>query len=385
LRKTLFSVCLIAGALVPSACQSGGSSKAEGGDREVAAVVNGGKISVADVERVTAQQSRGQENQLSQLELAAARLEALDGLVTQEVLYQRAQKENLNPSDEDITQAIQQRKQANGMTEEAFQSYLKETNQTEPQLRGDVRKQLAIQKLQDKLSAQLKVQEREVEDYFRANPQQFIARPGVAVSAIIIDPADNQMKFDAKGEIPAEQKVKEVYARLRGGADFATIARQQSEDESALRAGDLGYILQEQFPNLPQQGLPAQLGPQLMSMKEGDITNPVKDQRGRWFIFKLTGKRTEARELTLNDPEVRKQISDAILNQRKQLVNAALLSRARDDAKVENYLAQRMLENPNTFGVLRPVPAKVASPSPGATASPTPAASPTASASPAAK
>lgn len=385
MRKTLISVCLIAGALVPSACRSGGSSKAEGGDREVAAVVNGGKISVADVERVTAQQSRGQENQLSQLEVAAARLEALDGLVTQEVLYQRAQRENLNPSDEDITQAIQQRKQANGMTEEAFQSYLKETNQTDAQLRSDVRKQLAIQKLQDKLSAQLKVQDREVEDYFRANPQQFIARPGVAVSAIIIDPADNQMKFDAKGEIPAEQKVKEVYARLRGGADFATIARQQSEDESALRAGDLGYILQEQFPNLPQQGLPAQLGPQLMNMKEGDITNPVKDQRGRWFIFKLTGKRTETRELTLSDPDVRKQISDAILNQRKQLVNAALLSRARDEAKVENYLAQRMLENPNTFGVLRPVPAKAASPSPGATAGPTPAASPTVAASPAAK
>jgi parvulin-like peptidyl-prolyl isomerase len=107
-------------------------------------------------------------------------------------------------------------------------------------------------------------------------------------------------------------------------------------------------------------------------MKEGDITEPIKDQAGRWHLFKVTGKRTEAKDLTLNDPEVKKQISDAIRDQRKQLVNSALLMRAMNEAKIENYLAQRVLENPNVLGVLRPVtPATSASPSsPSAAASP---------------
>lgn len=379
MRKILVSMFLLLIPLAISACQSASGSKADGSKNdEVAAAVNGNKIMRTDVDRVTAQQYRGQENQLSPLETAAARLQALDGLITQEVLYQRAQKENLNPTEDEINQFIQRSKQESGMTEEAFQNQLKQTNQTEAQLRADVRKQLAIEKLQDKMNAQLKVQDREVEDYFRANAKDFVAKPGVQVSGIIVDPNDNGMKFDAKGSVEAENKIKTIYTQLRGGADFATVARQQSEHESALRSGDLGFIPQDQFGNLSQQGFPANLGPRLMSMKEGDITEPIKDQSGRWHIFKLTGKRTESRELTLNDPEVRKQISDTILNQRKQLLNAALLTRARDEAKIENYLALRMLESPNNFGVLRPV-------TPATAASASPQVSPSATASPAAK
>jgi len=367
-RKLLMSISLllVTGAVV--SCSGGSTATTDGGKDEVAAVVNGTKITVADVDRVTAQQMKGQESQLSQLELASARLQALDGLITQEVLYQRAQRHKLAPSEDEVTQQIQKSKQEGGLTEEAFQKQLKESNQSEAQFRDAVRKDLSIRKLRDKLSSQLKVQDREVEDFFRANPKEFVAKPGVAVSDIIVDPADNGAKFDAKNDLESEQKIKEIYNRLKTGVDFATIARQQSEHESAYRSGDLGFIPQESFAALTQQGLPGGLGTQLMAMNEGEFTSPIKDNGGRWHIFKLTQKRTESRELTLSDPEVRKQISDYIVNQRNQLVNAAMLTNARDESKVENFLASRMLENPNNFGVLRPVPQS------GATAAPTAAA-----------
>jgi hypothetical protein len=75
----------------------------------------------------------------------------------------------------------------------------------------------------------------------------------------------------------------------------------------------------------------------------------------------------------MDDPNVRKEIQDGILAQRKQVLDAAIQARARDEAKIENFLARRMLENPNSFGVLRPVPAAntgatSASPSPSAEA-----------------
>lgn len=383
MRKFLVPVSLMVFSLSIAACQSGGgaaSTATSAADKEAAASVNGTKITMAEVNRVVAQQLRGQEGQLSQIELAAARSQALDSLITQEVLFQRAQKDTIKVEDQEITTFIQNTKQESGMTEEAFQKQLKENNQTEPQLREDIRKQLAIRKLTEKLVSQLKVQDVEVENYFSQNPKQFVAQPGVSLSDIIVDPADNGAKNDVKGELPAQQKISEIYNRLRSGSDFATIARAESEHESFARSGDLGFIPQEQFGALSQQGLPAQLAAQLMSMKEGDITSPIRDQRGVWHIFKVTGKRTEKRDLTLSDPEVRKQISDGILEQRRQLVNSALLTRARDEAKIENYLAQRMLENPNTFGVLRPAgSAPAASPA----SSPAVSASPAASASPA--
>jgi hypothetical protein len=163
-RQSIAILTLLSLLLILPACQSGATTqRAEGGKGEVAAVVNGTTITVGDVDRVTAQQAKGQESQLSQLEADAARLQALDGLVTQEVLYQRAKKENLTPTEEEVKQEIQRNKQESGMTEEAFKKQLEDTHQTEAQLQEDVRKQIAIRKLQDKVTAQLKVQDREIE------------------------------------------------------------------------------------------------------------------------------------------------------------------------------------------------------------------------------
>ncbi len=377
------------GLLAFSACQSTGStSSTTAGKGESAALVNGSKITIAEVDRVTTEQAQGQQAQLAQLsplELAAARLKVLDSLITNEILFQRAKKDNLLPSEQDIISYIQQSKVESGMTEEAFQKRLKETNQTEPEFKEDIRKSLAVKKLQENISTQIKVSDREVEDFFKANPP--VAAAGIALSDIIVDPAQNfqqNVPSDAKGEAEAKRKIDEVYAQLKRGGDFATVARSQSEDASANRAGDLGFIAMEQI----QQSF-GQFAAKIMAMKEGDITEPLREGNGRWHIFKMTGKRTETKRLSLEDPEVKKQLTDEIRNQRASLLYSALVTQARDEAKVENYLVADLVKNPNSLGVLRPVaaaPAAQSSTSPAASVPASPAASvaaPAASASPA--
>ncbi|NOT60988.1 MAG: hypothetical protein HOP19_12285 [Acidobacteria bacterium] len=361
---------LLSLALFLSGCggSSGASSPASSSGKEAAATVNGTTITVEEVDRITKRQAN--DSPLSPLELASARLQVLDELIQQEVLYQRAQKDGINPTDQEINEFIQKQKQEAGMTEEEFDKQLKNSGQTQDGVRADIRKQMAIQRLQDKLGATLKVQDREITDFFKSNPQQFIAEPGVAVADIIVDPADNGMKNDAKDPVAAQAKIADISRRLASGTDFATLARGQSEDQSALQAGDLPFIPQTQFAGLAQAGLPADLGAKLMAMSEGDRVGPLKDQRGRFHIFKLTQKRTERRQLTVEDAEVRKQISDYILNQRRSLLNAALLTRARDESKIDNVLAKSTYDNPNSFGVLRPVSSASPATSPASAASP---------------
>jgi parvulin-like peptidyl-prolyl isomerase len=355
-RTILLPVFILILAIAVSSC--GGENQASGsaaGD-DVAASVNGTKIMVKDVDRLITQQFGEQEKELSQLGRANYRIQALDTLVSQEALYQQAQKQKIVPTDDEIKNAIQRFKVDNGHTEESFANYLKQTNQTEEQFRENARKQAAIQKLYENAAAQLKVQEREVADIYKANPKQFSITPGVALSDIIIDPNDNGAKFDVKGEGPAEQRSREIKARLNNGSDFATIARQLSEHQSAMQSGDLGFLQRAQFAALPEMmGLPASLGETLYAMEPGDVTDPIRDSAGRWHIFKVTGKQTETRDRTLDDQSVRKEISDAIIAQRKAVLDAAIQSQARDAARIENYLAARMLENPNSFGVLRTV------------------------------
>ena len=373
MRKILLPIIILSFSFLASACGEANSSAGAGGGDEVAASVNGAKILIKDIDRAINQELRDRLGQLSQVEQAAYRIQALDSLINQEALYQQAQKEKIVPSEDDIKKFIQGYKVERGLTEEAFVEDLKKTSQTEEQFRESVKKRLSMQKLYENAEAQLKVQDREIADVYNVNPKRFSIQPGVALSDIVIDPSDNGAKFDAKGDAQAEQRIRDIKTRLNNGADFATIARQLSEHQSAYQAGDLGFLAKSQFADLPQlMGLPAAVGDELYNMDPGDVTEPKKDSAGRWHILKVTGKQTETRDRSLEDPSVRKEIQDEILAQRKQILNAAIQARARDEAKIENLLARRMLDNPNSFGVLRPVPAANAS----ASASPSPTAEP---------
>jgi parvulin-like peptidyl-prolyl isomerase len=372
-RKILLPTIILSLSFLALSCGEANSSAGAGGGDEAAATVNGVKILIKDVDRVIAQQLGGQEGQLSPIEQAAARIQALDSLITQEALYQQAQKENIVPSEDDIKRFIQNYKVERGFTEEAFAKELQRTNQTEEQFRDFVKKTLSINKLYEKAQTQLKVQDREISEIYSANPKRFSIQPGVQLSDIVIDPRDNGAKFDAKGDTQAEQRIRDIKTRLNNGADFATIARQFSEHQSAYQSGDIGFLPRSEFATaLPQQmGLPAAVGDKLYSMEPGDVSEPLKDAENRWHILKVTGKQSESRDRSLDDANVRKEIQDGILAQRKQVLDAAIQARARDEAKIENFLSRRMLENPNSFGVLRPVPgtnsgAASAAPSPTA-------------------
>jgi peptidyl-prolyl cis-trans isomerase SurA len=372
------TILVVVAAVLFTACNKSGGAAGTG---EVAATVNGKSITMAEVDTLLSQQARGQQSQMSPLELAAARMQILDGLVKQEVLFQKAEKEKLLPSEDEITQTINQQKQQAGMTEEQFQGRLKETGQTEQALRETIRKQLAVNRLTDKLSTQIKISDKEVEDYFNNNRARYVAARGVGLSVIVVDPADNGAQNDAKGETEAKQKIDLIYQRLNNKGDFATIAREQSEDaQTVLRGGDLGFLPEEQ---LKQGGIPTDLAAKFFgTMEIGAFTEPVRLSNGQWAIFKLTDRRLQTENLTLDNPEVRKDISDTLINARGQVLTSALVETATNEAKITNYLAQKMLESPQNFGTLRPAgagPAETATPAPQAAASPKAAASPAAS------
>src|SRR5437773_7041655 len=88
-------------------------------------------------------------------------------------------------------------------------------------------------------------------------------------------------------------------------------------------------------------------------MKVGDYTQPVRFSSGKWYIFKLAEKRLQTENLTLESPGVRQQITQGLTNQRKQILNGALLEVAMNEAKIINNLAANMLNNPSNLG-LRP-------------------------------
>ncbi|MBA2503444.1 MAG: SurA N-terminal domain-containing protein [Pyrinomonadaceae bacterium] len=390
--KSLFTFAfVVCASLAFVACSSnsgGGTAETTNSETAVAATVNGKSIMLKDVDRLLSQQAQGQQAQLSQLQLAAARLQVLQGLVQREVMFQRAEREKLLPTEEELTQALASQKQQARMTEEEYQRALKENGQTEGGLREELRRDTAIRKLQEKLIGRITISDREVEDFYNTNKEQFVATRGVQLAAIVFDPNPNEgVKQDVKSEPEAKQKADITYQRLKSGADFATVAREVSEDvNTLLRGGDLGFFTEEQ---LKQINTPPELSARFFnSMQAGDITEPV-NVNGRYYIFKLQGKRLQNENLTLDSPGVRDQIKQTLIGQRQELLNAALVESSMNEAKIVNNLAQNMLNSPQNLSGLRPAANPAASPnaSPAAASSPaggaTPTATPAATASPA--
>jgi parvulin-like peptidyl-prolyl isomerase len=355
LKVRKFSVLIILTLLVAGQFSCSTKSKNSSGETTIAATVNGKPIKMEEVDRILAQQSGGQQSQLSPLELGASRLQVLESMIQQEVLYQKAEKEKLLPGEEEINQAINSQKQQNRMTEEEYRKMLKESNADESTLKEIAKKQIAVRKLQEKVAGKISISDKEVEEFYKNNRNQFVNTRGVGLADIVVDPTDNGLTDDAKSDAEAKQKIDIIYQQLKSGADFATVARAKSEDPSNIRGGDIGFATEEQ---LRENRFPSEVISKFFDgMQVGDVTGPIRFDTGKWYIFKLTSRQLKNENLVLHSPGVREQIKEALINQRRQLLNAALLSTAMNEARIENKLAEKMLNSPDNLSGLRPAPA----------------------------
>lgn len=83
--------------------------------------------------------------------------------------------------------------------------------------------------------------------------------------------------------VEGEDDAKKIAARLKGGEDFAKIAKEASKDPgSGAEGGDLGFFTQDRM--VPEFAAAA------FAMKPGEISPPVKSQFG-WHVIKVEERR----------------------------------------------------------------------------------------------
>ena len=365
----LSTVLVAAAAIFSSACDSTTVGGASTGDS--AATVNGKAIKNEDVEKIIKQQFQGQDSKLSPLELAQARMQALDGIIQQEVMIQKAEKEKVQVSDDEVNQAVNEFKQQSGLTADEYNKRMQEAGENEQSVRDRFRKQLMIKKLGDKIAASVEPpKDSEVEAFFKGNPEMFKNKRGASFAAIVIDPRGNGQTTKSPEE--AQLKIKEVGQKLtQPGIDFAQIAAQYSEDpETAARGGEWRAFSEDEMKQFMTPELIAQImSPQQMTV--GQVVQRLIPFEGKVLFLKLTNRQEKDEDLTLESPNVKQRVIELLTGAKKQLLSGAYQARAMDEAKVENYLAKQIVDNPNSLSGARP-----ADPNAGAALAATPAAAP---------
>ena len=199
--------------------------------------------------------SAGQESTLSPLELAAARLQVLETLIQQEVLFQKAEAEQTVPSEDDITTALNKLKTDSGKSAEVFQQEMQKAGITEESLRDSIKKQLATEKLIEKITGKIEVlKDSEIESFYNSNPEAFKSKRGAQLATIVIDPTDSGNDDKTKNDIEVQQRLKEISERL-AKVDFATVAREFSEDsQTKFQGGDWRYFTEDEMKQAFGQG-----------------------------------------------------------------------------------------------------------------------------------
>ena len=125
---------------------------------------------------------------------------------------------------------------------------------------------------------------------------------------------------DKEASAAAEKKAQDVEARLKKGEDFATLAKELTEDPSGKQdGGDLGFFAKEQM--VPEFAEVA------FGMKPGEVSKPVKTQFG-WHVIKVEEKREKP---TPTFDEVKPQIEQFLA----QKAQAEAVQKTREAAKVE--------------------------------------------------
>ncbi|CAN5569666.1 hypothetical protein BH10ACI1_BH10ACI1_18520 [soil metagenome] len=320
-------------------------------DNETAATVNGKVITMQEVDRAMKQQAQGQENKFSPLELAGARLQVLESLIQQEVLYQKAEKDAKIPTDEEVTAEFNRTKQQSGLSAEKFDEEMKKVGQTEATARESIKQQLAIKNLVDKITGKIEPpKDSEIDAFYVGNKEAFVKKRGVKLAAIVIDPTNSGNGDVTIDEQSSVLKGNEIIKQLQQGMDFATLAREKSEDQSKIQGGDLGNISEEEL----KRSFSPQIASTLMSaeFKIGQIL-PTPMQ-GKFYIFKLQERNEQDENLTLESPGVRQKVIDELINARKQLLSQSYAAIAMNEAKIVNYLAQKVVDNPNELSGARP-------------------------------
>ncbi len=126
--------------------------------------------------------------------------------------------------------------------------------------------------------------EEELRQAYSADAARYVTPEKRKVSHILISvpPGANEGADKA-----ARARAEDVAKQLRGGANFAALAKKYSDDkESAAKGGDLGDVT----PGL----LPPELENAVKALKPGEVTAPVRTAFG-YHVAKLTGYQAEQR------------------------------------------------------------------------------------------
>ncbi len=232
--------------------------------RPYVAIVNGSKIYLDEYQIKLAQKkSMLSKELLLNHDNHAKRIEeeVLESIITEKIMYLRAQELNLTVSSGELEKRVNEIRNEYGT---GFSNIFIQEKLSFEQWIEALKTEMLFEKLiAVDVNARINVSEGEAEDYFAEHRDKYKAEPKVRVAQIVV-------RDSAAARLALQ--------RLNAGADFFSVAREESIGPEARRGGDLGFITRRIMPD--------PLDETIFNLRLNEISPIVQSPYG-FHIFKI--------------------------------------------------------------------------------------------------
>jgi peptidyl-prolyl cis-trans isomerase C len=295
---------------------------------EVVAKVNGQEIKKEELLRNVqeAQMQLAQSGRLPQgAPPASFYRDVLNGMIARSLFLQEAKAQGIQADAKEIDQQVTALK-SRFPTPEAFQQALASQGLTEQALRTQAQKQLTVEKyVKSRVFDKVSVTDQQAKTFYDQNQARMKQPEKVRLRHILIRADEGAPEAD---KAKAREKAEGLLAQIKGGADFAKLAQENSDDPgSKTRGGELPPMGRgETVPPFEQAAFALQT--------PNDLSGVVQSQFG-YHIIQLLERLPESQ---VPFEQAKGQIVQMLRQQEAQKKLEAQVQALKAKGKVETYL-----------------------------------------------
>jgi peptidyl-prolyl cis-trans isomerase C len=260
------------------------------------ATFKGGSVTQGELDQFAQQSGFGNLSK-DDPQYKAAIQQIMPQLVGIEIAKAYASEHNITVSDKEVDQEIEKIKKQVGdqarssgqdlSNQEAYEQALKQNNITEEELRDDIRENLPVQKVQEKVAGNAEPTDGEIKKFYEQNKEAQFTTPEQRCVRHILFAKDQK------------QKAEDVKKQLENGGDFAKLAKQYSQDPGSAEKGG--------GPRLSRQGR------NRAALRGGGLCGQGgRDRRPRQDPVRLPHPRGHGHETQTDPPPERGRTADKV-------------------------------------------------------------------------
>ena len=298
---------------------------------QVVAVVNDDIVLQSELDQRTASIYRSiQESGTQPPSLEMLRDQVLERLISERLQLSMGFNAGVRISDTEIDQTIARLAAGNNLSVAQYMAQIDSSGESISDLRENIANEMIIMQVQQgSVMRGIHISEQELDNFLNSEEGKLMTSPDVNLGQILISTPSAGSTEEVK---KSQEKLDNIIEQINQGADFKKLAIANSDDQSALEGGDLGWRKQAHLPSLFNEAI--------KGLKPGEISNPIRSGAG-FHVLKLYDRKGGGEQL------IEQHFARHILLKPNQIRNQA------ETVSFLNDLRQQAQDNDNFYALAK--------------------------------